>query len=123
MIGEHRRPDQIAVALDDRVRRAMLARFVGIERRVDAAEHDRRAALAREAAEVIPAQRVRRVDADADHVARRDALEVERLERFVDDHRRAVVGGRGRGKHVQPARRDDGGPERDVRGIDEVYAH
>ena len=71
-ISQHLRPDDVAIALDDRVRGAVLARFVRVERGVNAAEDDRRATLAREAADLIAAQRVRGVDADADDIARFD---------------------------------------------------
>ncbi len=63
----------------------MLARFVRVERGVDPAEDDRRATFAREAADLIAAQRVRRVDADADDIARLDRVGHERLERLVHD--------------------------------------
>ena len=72
--GEHAvdddRPDAVAVALDDRVRAAELERFFGIQRGVDAAVNDLRAALARQPSDLVAAQGVAGVDADADDVAR-----------------------------------------------------
>ena len=48
----------------------MLARLVGIERRVNPAEYHRGTALAREPAKVIPAQRVGGMNANAHNVTR-----------------------------------------------------
>ena len=45
------------------------------------------------------------------------------FERLVDDERLAVRLRRGRGQHVQPARRDDADAERDVARVDEVDVH
>ena len=52
---------------------------------MDAAEDDPGAALARRASDLVAAQGVAGVDADADDVAGRDGRQVERLERLVDD--------------------------------------
>ena len=122
-IGKNRGPHDVAVAFDDGVRAAELVRFVRIEGRMDAAKNDGRAAFARLAADFIPAQRVERVDADADDVAGCDGVEVDRIERLVDDARIAVLAGRRRGEHVEPARSDDGGTKRDIAGIDEMNCH
>ena len=89
---DHERPDDVAVAADDRVRAAEFVRFVGVERGVYAAEDHRRAARSRGGADLVAAQRVARVDPDPDNVARLDVVEIERLERFVDDAWRAVCG-------------------------------
>ena len=91
-IGEHRRPDQIPIAADDRVRLAMLPGFVRVERGVNPAEHHVSAAGSNETAQLIAADRIGGVDADADHVTCRDAVEIERLEGFVGDGRAAVFG-------------------------------
>ena len=75
------------------------------------------------ASELVAAQRIAGVDADADDVARLHALQIERLERLVDDLRRAVAFRRRRREDVQPARRDDRRAERQVARIDEMDAH
>ena len=90
---------------------------------MDASEDDGRAALARLAADFISAQRVERVDADADDIAGCDGVEVDRIERLVDDARIAVLARRRRGEHVEPARRDNGGSKRDIAGVDEMNSH
>jgi hypothetical protein len=63
------------------------------------------------------------VDADAHQVTGLHRVGIERLEGFVDDHRRAEDRRRGRGEHVEPARRDHRGAERNVARIDEMNAH
>ena len=78
-------PDGVAVALDDGGGAAELVGFLGIERGVDAAEDHRGAGRLGGAADLVAAQRVAGVDADADDVTRLDRREVERLERFVGD--------------------------------------
>ncbi len=78
----------------------MLARLVGIERRMNPPEHHRRAALARETSKVIAAQRVGGMNANAHDVARLDTLQCEGFERFIDDHGRAIVRRRGRREHI-----------------------
>src|SRR5205085_8582216 len=56
----------------------------------------------------------------ADHVAGRDRVEVERIERFIDDIRIAPAGaGRG-GEYIEPPWGDDGDAERLLAGVDEV---
>ena len=105
------------------MRAAELVRLFGIERRVDAAEDDGRSALARLAADLVAAQRVERMDADAHDVAARNAVEVDRIERFVDDARVAIFARRRRGEHVEPPGRDNSRAERDIAGIDEVNSH
>ena len=76
------RPDAIAVTLDDRVRPAELQRLIRIKRRVDAAVDNLRAALARQAADLVAAQGVAAVDADADNVAGLNRIRVQLLRGF-----------------------------------------
>ena len=122
-VFDDRAPGEVAVALDHRVGAPAFVRLVRIERRVDAAVHDPRPALARPLAEGVADQRVAGVDADADDVAGLDPAVVERLEALVDHDRIApLAGGRGR-EHVQPAGGDDGYAEREVAGVDDEYAH
>ena len=68
-VAQHLTPDVIAIAPRHRVRAAELDRLVRIERRVNAAVDDVRAALARRAPDFVAAQRVAGMDADADDVA------------------------------------------------------
>ena len=102
-------------------RRARAARRE--ERGVDAAEDDLGPALTRGAPDLIATQRVARVDADADHVARLHLLRVERFERLVADDGIAEARRRGGREHEQPAWRDDGGAEGNVAWVHEKHAH
>ena len=52
-----------------------------------------------------------------------NAHRVHGLERFVDDDRVAEGAGRGRGEDIEPARRDDADPVRQVVGVDQVDSH
>ena len=54
---------------------------------MNAAEDDPGAALARQPADLVAAQRVAGVDADADDVARRELRGVDGVERFVHEVR------------------------------------
>ncbi len=103
---DHQRPDRIAVAADHAVGAASFMRLVGIQRRVNAAEDHRRAARSHGRTNLIAAQRISRVDADPDDVAGVDGVEIERLERFIDDAWPSVCGRCGRAQDEQPARRD-----------------
>jgi hypothetical protein len=114
-------PDSVAVAGDDRMGAAELVRLVGIERRVNAAEHHRRSGGPRRGANLVAAQGITGMDADSDDVAGTDLGRVEQGQGLVGEHRIAVDR-RGRcGEHVQPARRDHPNPERHVARVDEVH--
>ena len=58
---------------------------------MDAAEDDVGAALARLASDFVPSQGVERMNADADNIAGRDGVEVDRVQRLVDDTGIAVL--------------------------------
>ena len=85
------RPDDVAVALDDGVRAAEIARFLGKERRVDPAVDDRGAARASQRADLVAAQGVAGVDADADDIAGLHGIHLERLECLVRNARVAEL--------------------------------
>src|SRR5205823_1723730 len=85
-------PGDVAIAAHDRVCLSALESLFGIKRRVDAAEDDPRAALARHAPDLVSAERVASVDADADHVPGHDVVGVEVLERLVADDGVAELG-------------------------------
>jgi hypothetical protein len=102
---------------------AEIVRLVRVERRVDAAEHDRRASLTCRAPHLVAPQRVPGVDADADDVAALDRRKIERFERFIGDHRVAVAPRRGGREDIQPPRGDDADAEGDMTWIDKMDAH
>ena len=123
-VGEHRGPDEVAVALHHRVRSAVFVRFL---RDTGVAwmppKTTVRPTCAGEPAHRVAAQGIRRMNADADDVARADGVRVERLECLIHDRRRSVAVRCGGGEHVQPPWGDDGRAEREVAGVDEMYAH
>ena len=84
-------PNDIAIAFDDAVR---VAAFEGLFRkqgRVDAAIDDGGAALFRELADFIAAQRIAGMDADADDVAGLYLGGVDLLDRFIHQDRIAYM--------------------------------
>src|SRR5205823_687967 len=81
------RPDDVAVAAHDRVRLTVSRGFVRKQRGMNAAEDDPGAALAHLASDLVTAERVAGMNADADDVARANRVEIDRIERFVDDDR------------------------------------
>jgi hypothetical protein len=63
------------------------------------------------------------VDPDAHDVSGLHGACIEPLQGFIDDPRRAKAIRRGRRQHVQPPWRNHGRAERQVAGIDYMYAH
>jgi hypothetical protein len=63
------------------------------------------------------------VDADADHVAGLNLIQIHRCERLVNEAGVAKAAGRRRRQHIQPARSNDRGPKRNITWIDEVNTH
>ena len=116
-------PDEVAVALDDRVRLALLQGLFGIQRGVNAAIDDPGAALARHLADLVAAQSVAGVDADADDVPGLNAVGIDLLQRLVDEDGIAHRRRRGRGQHEEPAGRNDGRAKGIVAGIHQKNAH
>ncbi len=70
-----------------------------------------RAARAGFASDLVSAQGVAGVDADADDVAGLDGRGIERIERLVAEDGIAAVKRRGGGEDVEPPRGDDGHAE------------
>ena len=77
-VVNHRAERVVAVAADYGVRAPEIVRLVWEERCVNPAEYDLGPALTRGAPDLVATQRIARVDADADHVARLHLLRVER---------------------------------------------
>jgi hypothetical protein len=105
------------------VRLAERGRFVGVQRRVNTAKDDKRAALPCLTANLVAIDRVARVDTDAHDIARCNVVRIPRVERFVGDDRIAIDR-RGRpGEDVQPTRRNHPNAERQAAGIDQMNLH
>ncbi len=90
---------------------------------MNAAVDDPCAAFAGHAADLVSAQRIAGVDADADDVAGLDGGGVDRFERLVNEDGVAGNLWRGGGKDEKPARGDDSGAKGVVAGIYEMNAH
>ena len=84
---QHFRPDDVAVAFDYGVRVTPLQRFFWVEGRVNAAIDDPCATLPREPANLVAAQGIPGVNADAHQIARLDGRGDEGFERLVNDDR------------------------------------
>jgi hypothetical protein len=90
---------------------------------VDAAEHHPGAAFAREPPDLVASQGVSGMNADADDIARMNRRRVEYLECFIRDDWIPERSRRGGRQHVEPSRRDDANPEREMARIDQVDLH
>ena len=89
-VGEHLRPDQIAVALDDRVGVAVFLCLVWKKGGMNAAVDDEGAALARDAADFVAPMGIAGMDADADDIPLRQRVGIKRGEGLVDHGGNAV---------------------------------
>ena len=74
----------------------------------------------RKRADRISAQRIAGVNADADHIAGLDPVEIERLESLIADLRIAEMVWSRRCQDIQPARSDDGRPEGHVARVNQM---
>jgi len=116
-------PDHVSIALDHRMSAAQFMGLVGIEGGVNASKHDVGAAFAGQLPDLVAAERVGGVDADADNIAGLNLIQFYRLQGLV--HQAGIAKARGcrRCEHIQPARGYDRGAKRNFTGIDEVNAH
>src|SRR5262245_9203052 len=104
------------------MRAAALAHFFGRERRMNPVGDDVGTSRAAAVAEAIAAQRIGRVDANADNVTVLKAGGVERFERFSDDERRAIALGRRGREDVEPPWRNHRRAKGQVARIDQMDA-
>ena len=75
------------------------------------------------AANLITAQDIQRMNADADDVAWLDPRGIKWIKSFIGENRVAPLGRRRRRENVQPPRGNDRGAELDVTGVDQVDLH
>jgi hypothetical protein len=95
-------------------------RFFWKQRGVDSAEDDEGTGLARRATDGISPQRIAGVNPETDDITGPNLRRLERIECFVGDLRPAEAFGRRVRENVQPPRRHEADPERQVTGINEV---
>jgi hypothetical protein len=105
------------------MRGPVLAHLVGEQGGVNAAEYHKRAARSGGSSDLIPAQRISSMDADSDDISNLNGVLVDRLERLVDEQRRAMTCGGRSGENVHPPWGDHGGAKRHIARIDEMNAH
>jgi len=67
--------------------RSLFPGFFGKQCGVNAAEHDPRAAFARQASDLVPAQRIARMNANAYHVTARNRGGIDLVQRFINEMR------------------------------------
>jgi hypothetical protein len=79
----------------------VLMHFAREQRRMNAAEHHVGTALARAPSQRVSAECVARMDANPDDISVLYGVEIQRLQRFVDDDGVTVSGGRRRRQHIQ----------------------
>ena len=97
--------------------------LVGIQRGVDAAEHDARAARAHALPDLVAAKRVAGVNADADDVAGLNARPYRTLPGFRRRSGRAIRGRCRARQHEQPTGRDDADAEREMAWVHKMDSH
>ncbi|WP_433984761.1 hypothetical protein RBB78_09865 [Tunturiibacter empetritectus] len=119
-VGDGFAPGYVAVAFDYGVGFAALECFFGEEGGVDAAVDDPGSAFAGDAADLVAAEGVAGVDADADDVAGLDGVGDDLFDGFVDEDGVACEGGCGGGEDEEPTGCDYSGPKRVVAGIYEM---
>src|SRR3954452_24030963 len=107
-------PDHVAVALHHRMSTAEFDGLFGIESGMDAAEDHRGTALSGDLADLIAAQRITCMNANAEHIACTDTGWIEPLQSLIANDRVPERRGRGRRKDVEPAGRDYRRSERHI---------
>ena len=120
-VGHTRSPSPLTTG----VRAAVLERLVGEQRRVNAAVDDvaRRARCAARP-DFVAAQRIQRVDADADHVAGRPMVSRSSCSSVSSTMCGSPYScGRRRRQHVEPAGRNHRNAKRHIAWIDQMDAH
>jgi hypothetical protein len=89
------------------MRSAQIARFFRVERRVNTAKDDVCTCRACGRADLVPPQRIARVNADSHDIAALYQRRIERFQRFIRENGRSIRCRRCRRKHVEPPRCND----------------
>jgi hypothetical protein len=87
---------------------------------VNSTENHKCPLLASQSADFIATQCIACVNSNSYNVPRRNASDIQLLQRFVNDYRIAKARGGGSGEHIEPAWCDDADAERLVTRIDEI---
>src|ERR1019366_4104441 len=122
-IGHHLAPRNIAISLHHGVSITVFQGLFGKQRSVNATIDHPRAALARHSTDLISAESIARMYADADDISRHDAFRHNLLQRLIDENGISRCLRCRRRKDKQPSWRYDGRTERIVAGIYEMNPH
>jgi hypothetical protein len=116
-------PHDVAIAADDRMGAAKLVCFVGIQSGVNPAKDDGRAAVSRRDTYRISAQRIARVDSNPHDVTRVYGVDIEWLQRFINDARSPIRRRCRRAEDEQPSGCDDANTKGQMTGIYKMDGH
>src|SRR5450432_3609759 len=122
-VFERPRPGDVSVTFYHCVRAAEINGFLRIKSGVNSAENHIRSPFARDLANFVSAQSVGRMNANADRIARLNALRIHRKQRFVNQNRISKTSRRGGSQNVLPSRRDYCGSKRHTTWVDQVNVH
>ena len=100
-----------------------LARFIGIQSGVNSSEDNIRAAGASQRPKFVAAQSIRRMDADANNVARRDGFGIKGSEGFIDERGIAKAFWGCCGEYIEPTGSDYRRTKSYLTRIDQVNTH
>jgi hypothetical protein len=122
-VVQHHRPHNVAIAPHDGVRPAETLRLRRIERRVNAAEDDRRSSSPSESADLVAAKCVARVNPYSHDVARLNQVNVQRFKGFVGDARPSMYRWSRPGEDEQPSRCDHTDAEGEMARVHQMDSH
>src|ERR1051325_3149911 len=114
---DHLRPYHVPVTAHHSMGATEIVRLVWIQRGMYSAKDDRCTPGSRRSADLVPAQRIAGMNPDTNDVTRLDGVEIERLQRFIDNVRRTVRGGCCCAEYEEPARCNDADAEREMAGV------
>src|SRR5215472_568292 len=122
-IPQHLCPDNVSIAFHDGMGAAKFPRFFGKKSGVNSAENHISATLSRQLSNFVSAQRVRRMNANADGISRLNARRINLKQGFIYKNGIAESSWRSTGKHVLPPRSDDCSPKRHSAWVNQVHVH
>jgi hypothetical protein len=116
-------PHHITIAPDDGVCTSLVVCLLRIQGRVNSAENHIRSPVARDPPDLIPSQRIRRVNTDPNDITRLYLSRIERNERFVNQEWGSEAFRSRTAEHKEPTGCNYGGPEGHLTWINEMNPH
>ena len=114
---DNARPNQIAVAANNRVSAANFMSFIRKKRGVNPSKNDPRTASARFSPNFVASKRVAGVQPNTNDIASLNGCRVNRLKRLIDDQRVSPHPRSSCGKNIQPPGSDNSHTKRHMAGI------